>query len=223
VYATSWGVSTRLIGGLIMTHSDDNGLVLPPRLAPLQVVIIPIPKPTPEIEVAAKKIMADLKKRRVSAKYENDETKRPGFKFAEYEMRGVPVQLRLGMRDLENGTIEIARRDTGEKFSRSIDGIAEFVDNLLEEIQQNLFETAKKRRDSMITKVENWDEFTRVLEEKGGFLSAHWDGTAETEDKIKELTKATIRCIPLENTPENGVCVFSGKPSKERVLFAKSY
>ena len=223
VWATSWGVSTRLIGGLIMTHSDDDGLVLPPRLAPLQVVLVPIPKPSPELDAAAAKVLSELKAKGISVKYENDVTKRPGFKFAEYEMRGVPVRLGLGGRDLENGTIEVARRDTKEKTSVPLEGIADYVADLLEKIQENLFETARARRDALITKVDNWADFERVLAEKGGFISAHWDGTPETEDKIKELTKATIRCIPLDAVLEDGACVMTGKPSKQRVLFAKAY
>ena len=223
VWATSWGVSTRLIGGLIMTHSDDDGLVLPPRLAPLQVVLVPIPKPSPELDAAAAKVLSELKAKGISVKYENDVTKRPGFKFAEYEMRGVPVRLGLGGRDLENGTIEVARRDTKEKASVPLEGIADYVADLLEKIQDNLFETARARRDALITKVDNWADFEKVLAEKGGFISAHWDGTGETEDKIKELTKATIRCIPLDSVAENGTCVLTGKPSERRVLFAKAY
>jgi prolyl-tRNA synthetase len=223
VWATSWGVSTRLIGGLIMTHSDDDGLVLPPRLAPLQVVIVPIPKPSEALDAAAAKIISELKAKGISVKYDKDDTKRPGFKFAEYEMRGVPVRLGLGARDLENGTVEVARRDLKTKTSAPLDGIADFVQNLLEEIQENLFQTAKKRRDDLMTRVETWEEFTKILEEKGGFISAHWDGTSETEDKIKELTKATIRCIPLDSVAEAGKCVLTGNPSNQRVLFAKAY
>jgi prolyl-tRNA synthetase len=223
VWATSWGVSTRLIGGLIMTHSDDDGLVLPPRLAPLQVVIVPIPKPSEALDVAAAKIISELKAKGISVKYDKDDTKRPGFKFAEYEMRGVPIRLGLGARDLENGTVEVARRDLKTKTSAPLDGIADFIQNLLEEIQENLFQTAKKRRDDMITKVDSWEDFIKILEEKGGFISAHWDGTSETEDKIKDLTKATIRCIPLDSVAEIGKCVLTGNPSNQRVLFAKAY
>lgn len=223
VWATSWGVSTRLIGGLIMTHSDDDGLVLPPRLAPTQVVIVPIPKPTPELLEAAENIVKALKTKGIRVTIDRDDTKRPGFKFAEYEMRGVPVRIGLGARDLAEGKMEVARRDTKTKTSVSLEGAADYIETLLEEIQQNLFERAKAFRDSHITKVENFDEFTQVLDGKGGFVSAHWDGTTETEEKIKELTKATIRCIPVGNVLEEGVCILTGKPSKQRVLFARAY
>lgn len=223
VWATSWGVSTRLIGGLIMTHSDDKGLVLPPKLAPTQVVIVPIPKPGPEIDEAAEKIMAELKANNISVKYDRDDRKRPGFKFAEHEMKGIPIRLGLGKRDLEKGQVEVARRDTGEKSSEPLDNIATTLSNLLDDIQKNLFSKALKYRDEHITKADNFDEFKEVLESKGGFISAHWDGTVETEKKIKELTKATIRCIPIENEKEAGVCVLTGAPSEQRVLFAKSY
>ena len=223
VWATSWGVSTRLVGGLIMTHSDDNGLVLPPKLAPIQVAIIPIPKPMAEIDEVAEKIMAELKAKGITVKYDTDSRKRPGFKFAEHEMHGVPIRLGIGKRDIENGQVEVARRDTKEKSDQSLEGIADHVEQLLEDIQNNLFNRAKAYRDAHITKVDNFDDFKSVLEEKGGFINAHWDGTSETETKIKELTKATIRCIPLENEQEAGVCVLTGKPSVQRVLFAKSY
>lgn len=223
VWATSWGVSTRLIGGLIMTHSDDDGLVLPPRLAPTQVVIVPIPKPTPELLEAAENIVKALKTKGIRVTIDRDDTKRPGFKFAEYEMRGVPVRIGLGARDLAEGKMEVARRDTKTKTSVSLEGAADYIETLLEEIQQNLFERAKAFRDSHITKVENFDEFIQVLDGKGGFVSAHWDGTTETEEKIKELTKATIRCIPVGNVLEEGVCILTGKPSKQRVLFARAY
>ena len=223
VWATSWGVSTRLIGGLIMTHSDDEGLILPPKLAPLQVVIVPIPKPTPELADAADKIIKDLKGRGISVKYDTDERNRPGFKFAEYEMKGIPVRLGLGMRDLEQNQVEVARRDTKEKTSVSLDGIGDYVENLLADIQSSMFEKAKKYRDEMITSVDDFDEFQRVLDEKGGFVLAHWDGTVETEKRIKELSKATARCIPLDSKPEAGKCVLTGEPSTQRVLFARAY
>ncbi|MFN4081536.1 MAG: proline--tRNA ligase [Saprospiraceae bacterium] len=223
VWATSWGVSTRLIGGLIMTHSDDEGLVLPPRLAPIQVVIVPIPKPAPALTDAAEKIAAELRALGVSVKVDNDDQNRPGFKFAEYELIGVPVRLGLGMRDLENNTIEVARRDTREKYSAPLEGIANNVLQLLDEIQRNLFVRAKAFRDAHITPVDSWDAFVDVLENKGGFVSAHWDGTTETELAIKEKTKATIRCIPLDQKPEAGACILTGRPSEGRVLFAKAY
>jgi prolyl-tRNA synthetase len=223
VWATSWGVSTRLVGGLIMTHSDDSGLVLPPRLAPIQVVIVPIPKPSPELSEVADKIALSLRKRGISVKIDNDDQNRPGFKFAEYEMIGVPVRLGLGARDIAANQVEVARRDTKEKQSVSLDGIDVHIEQLLEDIQQNLFNRAKQYRDEHITKVDNWDAFVEVLEVKGGFAYAHWDGTTETELAIKEKTKATIRCIPLDNDMEDGVCIMSGKPSTRRVLFAKAY
>ncbi len=223
VWATSWGVSTRLMGGLIMTHSDDDGLIIPPRLAPTQVVIIPIPKSNHEIDEVAEKVMKALKEKGVSVKYDTDQKKRPGFKFAEYELHGIPVRLGIGKRDIENGQIEVARRDTKEKSSQPIEGIADYVHNLLEEIQDNLFQTALKFRDERITKVDNFEDFKAVLDDKGGFISAHWDGTTETELKIKELTKATIRCIPLDSKLEDGKCVLTGNPSKQRVLFARAY
>jgi len=223
VWATSWGVSTRLVGGLIMTHSDDDGLVLPPKLAPIQVVIIPIPKPSPELDEASGKIAAALKAKGIRVKVDNDDQNRPGFKFAEYELIGVPVRLGLGMRDLAAGQVEVARRDTKEKSSVSLENITEYVENLLAEIQQNLFDRAKAYRDEHITKVDTWADFEQVLEEKGGFISAHWDGTTETEKEIKEKTKATIRCLPLDGEIEPGVCILTGKPSARRVLFARAY
>ena len=223
VWATSWGVSTRLIGGLIMTHSDDEGLVLPPKLAPIQVVIVPIPKPDPELIAKAEDIAEGLKALGISVKIDVDDTKRPGFKFAEYEMKGVPVRLGLGKRDIENNTIEVARRDTKEKITIGIDLVVAYVEQLLEDIQQNLFNRAKHFRDSHITQVDTFDQFKEVLETKGGFISCHWDGTSETEEKIKEETKATIRCIPLDMKEEKGLCVYSGKPSAGRVIFAKAY
>lgn len=223
VWATSWGVSTRLIGGLILTHSDDDGLVLPPRLAPTQVVIVPIPKPTPELLDAAENIAKSLKIKGIRIKIDRDETKRPGFKFADYELKGIPIRIGLGARDLAEGKIEVVRRDTKTKTNVLLEGAADYIEALLTEIQHNLFERAKTFRDSHITKVDNFDDFQQILEEKGGFLSAHWDGTTETEEKIKELTKATIRCIPVGNPLEDGICVLTGNPSKQRVLFAKAY
>jgi len=223
VWATSWGVSTRLIGGLIMTHSDDEGLVLPPKLAPTQVMIIPIPKPDDIINEAVEMVMKLLKAKGITVKYDDDMKKRPGFKFAEHEMHGIPVRIAIGKRDLEKNVVEVARRDTKEKTSVSMEGIDDYVVQLLKDIQNNLFERAKKYRDDHITKVDNFDDFKSILKEKGGFISAHWDGTSETELKIKEMTKATVRCIPLDNPQEDGECVLSGRPSKQRVLFAKSY
>ena len=226
VWATSWGVSTRLIGALIMAHSDDDGLVLPPKLAPLQVVIVPIFKSSEELSKiyeTVQPLMKELKLKGISVQFDDDDTKRPGFKFAEHELKGVPVRLAMGMRDIDNGTVEIARRDTKEKASQPFAGIGNYIENLLNDIQQQIFNKAKNFRDGHITEVNSWEEFLYAIENKKGFLSAHWDGTSETEEKIKELTKATIRCIPLANKQEDGQCVFSGKPSKERVIFAKSY
>lgn len=224
VWATSWGVSTRLIGGLIMTHSDDSGLVLPPKLAPTQVVIVPIPKPAAEIDEVADKIMKALRAQGITVSYDTDKKKRPGFKFAEYEMRGVPVRIGIGKRDLANGVVEIARRDTKEKTSQPLDGVAEYVAQLLEDIQNNLFQRALDFRAEKTTSVDTFDEFQELLQQDiPGFISAHWDGTAETEQKIKELTKATIRCIPNDAPEEAGTCIYSGKPSLRRVLFAKAY
>lgn len=225
VWATSWGVSTRLIGALIMAHSDDDGLVLPPKLAPLQVVIVPISKGADEMNVIKAKcepLMQELKARGISVKFDNDDTKRPGFKFAEYELKGVPVRLAMGMRDYEAGTIEVARRDTKEKASRVFEGTGQYIVQLLDEIQENIYNKAKNFRDTNIRQANSWNEFLELIE-KPGFISAHWDGTAETEEKIKEATKATVRCIPLNNPQEVGKCVFSGKPSKERVIFARAY
>ncbi|TNE58345.1 MAG: proline--tRNA ligase [Bacteroidetes bacterium] len=223
VWATSWGVSTRLVGGLIMTHSDDDGLVLPPKLAPIQVVIVPIPKPFPNLIEVAEKIAADLRVKGVSVKIDADEQNRPGFKFAEYEMIGVPVRLGLGQRDLDAGQIEVARRDTKEKTSVPIDTIADHVAQLLDDIQNNLFERARAYRDAHITEANTWEAFEELIETKGGFVSAHWDGTTETEVAIKEKTKATLRCIPLDAKEEAGKCILTGKPSARRVLFAKAY
>lgn len=223
VWATSWGVSTRLVGGLIMTHSDDHGLVLPPRLARIQVVIVPIPKPLPEIAEVAQKIMADLKALGIGVKYDDDDSKRTGFKFAQHELEGVPVRIGIGMRDLEKGEAEVARRDTFEKVSMPLAGLPERIQQLLEDIQNNLFRRALKFRDEHITKVDDFETFKEVLEDKGGFLLAHWDGTTETEKRISELTKATIRCILLDGEEEEGKCVLTGKPSERRVVFAKAY
>ena len=226
VWATSWGVSTRLIGALIMTHSDDNGLVLPPRLAPLQVVIVPIFKSDEELKMITQKIeplLNELKNAGIRVKFDNDDKQRPGWKFAEYEMKGVPVRLAIGLRDCAANTIELARRDTLTKESVSFDGIAKRIENLLEEIQLSLFNKAKIFRDEFTFKADSYDEFKKLLDNKGGFILAHWDGTVETEEKIKEETKATIRCIPLNNSPEYGKCIYSGKPSGQRVLFARAY
>jgi prolyl-tRNA synthetase len=223
VWATSWGVSTRLIGGLIMTHSDDLGLVLPPKLAPTQVVIVPIPKSDPDIDAAVHKIVAELKANNISVKYDQDDRKRPGFKFAEHEMKGIPVRLGVGKRDLDNNQVEVARRDTGEKSNAAIDNIGQTIKSLLDDIQQNLYNKALQYRDAHIIKVDNFDDFKAVLDGEGGFVSAHWDGTVETEKKIKDLTKATIRCIPVGNKKETGVCILTGAPSEQRVLFARSY
>ena len=223
VWATSWGVSTRLVGGLIMTHSDDEGLVLPPKLAPIQVVIVPIPKPTDALMEAADGIAKALRARGIRVKVDKDDQKRPGFKFAEYEMIGVPIRLGLGQRDLDNQTIEVARRDTREKHSAPLEGIDAYLENLLVEIQNNLFQKAKAFRDAHITKVDDFATFVEVLDTKAGFVSAHWDGTTETEEAIKEQTKATIRCIPLDAVAEEGKCILTGKPSQRRVLFARAY
>ncbi len=223
VWATSWGVSTRLMGGLIMTHSDDDGLILPPRIAPVQVAIVPIPKPNEVVNEAVGKIMDELKAKGIRVQYDDDKKKRPGFKFNEIELRGIPIRIGVGKRDLENGTIEMVRRDTMEKSNPSLDGLADMITGLLEEIQDNMLAKAKARRAELTTSVDSFDEFKEVLENKGGFISAHWDGTTETELKIKELTKATIRCIPLGQEPEEGTCILTGKPSKQRVLFAKAY
>ena len=226
VWATSWGVSTRLMGALIMAHSDDNGLVLPPKLAPIQVVIVPIYKGDEQfakVSEKANEIKKALEAKGISVKFDNRDTHKPGFKFAEWELKGVPVRLAMGMRDLENGTIEVARRDTYEKNSVQVDGVETYVENLLNEIQENIFKKAIDFRTEKTTKVDSYDEFKKVLEEKGGFILAHWDGTPETEEKIKNDTKATIRCIPLDAREEDGVCIISGKPSKKRVLFAKAY
>ena len=226
VWATSWGVSTRLIGGLIMTHSDDSGLVLPPKLAPIQVVIIPIYKDETQLEAISEKVAVfvnQLRGKGVSVKFDDRDTYRPGAKFAEYELKGVPIRIAVGNRDLENGTVEIARRDTFEKQTVAQNEVVDFVSDLLEKIQQNLFSKAINFRADNTTSVDNFEDFKTIIKNKGGFVSAHWDGTEETENKIKTQTKATIRCIPNEAKEEIGVCVFSGKPSSKRVLFAKAY
>ena len=223
VWATSWGVSTRLVGGMIMTHSDDEGLVLPPRLAPIQVVIVPIPKPNGELLEVADKIVAELQSHGIRVKVDKDKKKRPGFKFAEYEMRGVPVRLGLGKRDLENNTIEVARRDTKTKEQLPLENLGAQIEKLLEDIQNNLLQRAKDFRSERTTVVDDLDTFKEVLENKGGFISAHWDGTTESELKMKELTTATIRCIPNDQEAESGKDLVTGKESKGRVLFAKAY
>jgi prolyl-tRNA synthetase len=226
VWATSWGVSTRLVGALIMAHSDDNGLVLPPKLAPYQVIIVPIYQKAEQLDIISAKvheIMAKLKARGISAKYDDNDTKKPGWKFAEYELKGVPVRLALGPRDLEKGTIEVARRDTLEKTVVDCEIIDKYIETLLEEIQENIFAKALKFREENIVKVDSYDEFKERLQNKGGFVLAHWDGTTETELKIKEETKATIRCIPLLGEKEEGKCIYSGKPSSQRVIFALAY
>jgi prolyl-tRNA synthetase len=226
VWATSWGVSTRLIGALIMAHADDDGLILPPALAPLQVVVVPIYKSDEDLEKISEKIRPLLQKFKsagITVKFDDDDTKRPGFKFAEYELKGVPVRLAMGSRDLEQGTIEVSRRDTKEKRSVPFEGIDEYVKNLLNDIQQNIFQKAKQFSEQRSYYVNSWDEFKNIIENKSGFVWAHWDGTTETEMKIKELTKATIRCIPLNNIQETGKCIFTGKPSVQRVVFARAY
>ncbi|MBZ4033269.1 proline--tRNA ligase [Flavobacterium sp. 17A] len=226
VWGTSWGVSTRLMGALIMTHSDDQGLVLPPNLAPIQVVIVPIHKTDEqlaEITTAVNELTAKLRKLKISVKYDDRTTQKPGFKFAEWELKGVPVRIAVGPKDLENGTFEVARRDNLSKEVVAAEKIVDYVNDLLEQIQSDLFAKALDYRNSHVTEVNNFEEFKEVLEGKGGFISAHWDGTAETEEKIKDLTKATIRCIPLSAVEEAGSCVFTGNPSSKRVLFAKAY
>ena len=226
VWATSWGVSTRLMGALIMAHSDNNGLVLPPKLAPIQVVMIPIYKGEEELNRVVTRLEAiasELKKRGISVKIDSRDNVRTGFKFAEYELKGVPIRLAMGQRDFTNGTIEIMRRDTLEKETISQEGIEDRIEKLLDEIQKGIYEKALKFRDSMITRVDTYEEFKSVLDSKGGFILAHWDGTPETEEKIKNETKATIRCIPVDAPEEEGRCIISGKPSHRRVIFARSY
>ena len=226
VWATSWGVSTRLMGALVMTHSDDNGLVLPPNLAPIQVVIVPIYKSEEQLAAISEKaneITKELRALGVTVKFDNRTTHKPGWKFAEYELKGIPIRLAIGPRDLENNVVELARRDTLTKQIVAQEGLAEMIKDLLEQIQIDLFDKALAYREDHITKVDTFEEFKKVLETKGGFISAHWDGTSETEEQIKNRTKATIRCIPNDVVLEEGTCIFSGKPSSKRVLFAKAY
>ncbi|GAA5042215.1 proline--tRNA ligase [Marivirga lumbricoides] len=226
VWGTSWGVSTRLIGALIMAHSDDEGLVLPPKLAPIQVVIVPIYKSDEErqnIAEVAEKLKKSLKKKHITVNFDNRDTHKPGFKFAEWELKGVPLRIAIGPRDLENGTVELARRDTKEKQTVNIEGIENVIEETLEAIQSNIYNKAKQFRIDNTHEVDSYEEFKNILESKGGFISAHWDGTTETEEKIKEETKATIRCIPLDAKEESGKCIYTGKPSNKRVLFAKAY
>ncbi len=226
VWATSWGVSTRLIGALIMAHSDDNGLVLPPKLAPIQVVIVPIYKGKDEMETifqAGDKLYNEIKAAGIDVKFDSRDTHKPGYKFAEYELKGVPVRIAIGPRDVANGTVEVARRDTFEKKVYSQEGIVDVINSLLDDIQKNIYNKALKFRGENTYKVDSYEEFKEIIGDKGGFVYAHWDGTAETELKIKEETKATIRCIPIDSEEEEGFCIFSGKPSKRRVLFAKAY
>lgn len=226
VWATSWGVSTRLMGALIMAHSDDQGLVLPPKLAPIQVVIVPIFKTEEEkgqIDSFVNQLTAELKNSDISVKYDDRDTQRPGFKFAEWELKGVPLRVAVGARDMQNGTVELARRDTQTKETVAQDGLSATIVRLLDTIQENIYQKALDYRTSHITEVSSYEEFKEVLEGKGGFISCHWDGTTETEKRVKEETKATIRCIPLDAKEEEGVCIFTGKPSHRRVLFAKAY
>ncbi len=226
VWATSWGVSTRLMGALIMAHSDDQGLVLPPKLAPIQVVIVPIYKTEEEkanIDGFVNKLTSELQDMDISIKYDDRDTQRPGFKFAEWEMKGVPLRVAVGARDMQNGTVELARRDTQTKETVSQEGLAVTIENLLGIIQENIYHKALSFRSEHITEVNSYEEFKDVLENKGGFISCHWDGTVETEKRVKDETKATIRCIPLDAKDEVGVCIFTGKPSGKRVLFAKAY
>jgi prolyl-tRNA synthetase len=226
VWASSWGVSTRLIGALIMAHSDDAGLVLPPKLAPIQVVIVPIYKSDEELQKISSfvnELSAKLKRMGISVKYDDRDSQRPGFKFAEYELKGVPVRLAIGGRDMENGTVELARRDTREKQTVLQEGLDIHIAQLLEDIQENIFNKALNFRNEHITEANSYDEFKELLDTKTGFIAAHWDGSPETEQKIKEETKATIRCVPLDNKMEDGVCIYSGKPSIQRVLFARAY
>jgi prolyl-tRNA synthetase len=226
VWATSWGVSTRLMGALIMTHSDDAGLVLPPKLAPIQVVVVPIYKHDEELEnirTYVKGLTKELKSKGISIKFDDRDTQRPGFKFAEYELKGVPLRVAIGSRDMQNGTVELARRDTRTKETVNQEGLATHIEQLLEEIQTNIYQKAFNFRAENTTEVDTYDEFKRLLDEKPGFISAHWDGTSETEQRIKDETKATIRCIPLNNKQEEGKCILTGNPSTQRVLFARAY
>jgi prolyl-tRNA synthetase len=225
VWATSWGMSTRLIGALIMAHSDDNGLVLPPKIAPIQVVIVPIFKNEEQLSKISERvenIIQELKKKYISVKYDDRDTHKPGFKFAEWELKGVPIRLAIGMRDLENNTIEVARRDTLEKETLQITDISEKIDNLLIQIQDNIFQKALSFRDENTYNVDTWDEFISRIKQ-GGFVRAHWDGTSETEMIIKDKTKATIRIIPVDEKQEKGKCILTGNPSIQRVVFAKAY
>jgi prolyl-tRNA synthetase len=226
VWATSWGVSTRLIGGLVMAHSDDEGLIIPPRIAPIQVVIVPIYKGQEQksrIDEKVAEFMLQFKKAGIRVKYDDSDNARPGWKFAEYEMKGVPVRIAIGMRDVDNQSAEVARRDTKEKTSVPFDTMVENIQSLLEEIQLNMFNKAKLHREAHTHKVDDWQRFEEILDGEGGFISAHWDGTAATEAAIKEKTKATIRCIPLDNVPEEGKCILTGGLSSQRVLFARAY
>jgi prolyl-tRNA synthetase len=226
VWATSWGVSTRLVGALVMAHSDDSGLILPPKLAPLQVVIIPIYKGEDSkgpIDAKCIELIQQMKAKGIRVKMDNDDSTRPGWKFAEYELKGVPVRIALGLRDIANNVAEVARRDTKEKVSLSLINLTETIETMLADIQSNMYKRALQFRTDNTTKIDTWDEFVKMLDEKPGFVSAHWDGTPETEDKIKELTKATIRCIPLNNEIEHGKCILTGNPSSQRVLFARAY
>ena len=226
VWATSWGVSTRLMGALIMTHSDDNGLVLPPKLAPIQVVIVPIYKGQEQLDAIADKVnplIKELRAKGITVKFDKRDTHKPGFKFNEYELKGVPVRIAIGKRDIENGTFEVARRDTLEKQTIVADEIVAKIVSLMDEIQNNIHNKALTYRENHITEVDSYEDFKKVLEDKGGFVAAHWDGTIATEDKIKEETKATIRCIPITVKKETGECMVTGKPSARRVLFAKAY
>jgi prolyl-tRNA synthetase len=226
VWATSWGVSTRLIGALIMAHADNNGLVLPPKLAPLQVVIIPIYKKTSDLGTlssVAEKIKTSLESLGISVKYDNRDTHKPGFKFADYELKGVPVRLAIGPRDIENHTVEVARRDTLTKETIPLESVSDYIPGLLNEIQDNILKKARKFRDDNTFYIDKWTDFIKTLDDQGGFIMAHWDGTVETETRIKEETKATIRCIPFDSPDEEGRCIYSGKPSMRRVLFARSY
>jgi prolyl-tRNA synthetase len=226
VWGTSWGVSTRLMGALVMAHSDDQGLVLPPKLAPIQVVIVPIFKGEEQLKAISEKavkIKEALEAKGISVKFDNRDTHKPGWKFAEYELKGVPVRIAMGPRDLDNGTVEVARRDTQEKEVMTMEGIDLTIDKLLEDIQANIYKKASDFRSEKTTKVDSYDDFKKVLDNEAGFVMAHWDGTAETEEKIKQETKATIRCIPVNNEQEDGVCMYSGKPSTQRVMFARAY
>jgi prolyl-tRNA synthetase len=226
VWGTSWGVSTRLMGALIMAHSDDDGLIIPPKLAPVHVVIVPIFRNDDELNKIKEKVdilVTNLRALGLSVKFDDRDTHKPGFKFAEYEMRGVPVRIAIGPRDLEAGTVELARRDTKEKKTVPMDSVAKDMIALMDDIQQNIYNRALKFRQENTTRVDSYDEMRRILDDKGGFILAHWDGTAETEAAIKEETKATIRCIPFDSPDEDGKCIYSGKPSKKRVVFARAY